>query len=124
MLGYWDMAQFNLQVGMMRMLPGLLLTGSGMAIMLTVLTTATMRTVPANLLPMASSIYNLTRRIGGNIGYVIVANQVSERTAFHRARLVDHVTPFDPTTTQALKGLTGKFVGSGLPQTVAQHDAL
>jgi hypothetical protein len=40
--------------------------------MLTVLTPATMRTVPVALLPMASSIYNLTRRIGGNIGYVIV----------------------------------------------------
>ena len=108
MLGYFDMAHFNLNVGGMRMLPGLLLTGSGMAIMLTVLTTATMRTVPAALLPMASSIYNMTRRIGGNIGYVIVANQVTERTAFHRARLVDHVTLFDPTTTQALKGLTGE----------------
>ncbi len=124
MLGYWDMAHFNLQVGIMRMLPGLLLTGSGMAIMLTVLTTATMRTVPANLLPMASSIYNLTRRIGGNIGYVVVANQVAERAAFHRARLAEHITPFDPTTTQVLKGLTGKFVGSGLPQSIAQHDAL
>jgi DHA2 family multidrug resistance protein len=72
MLGYFDLAHFNLQAGSMHMLPGLRLTGAGTAVMLTVLTPATMRTVPVALLPMASSIYNLTRRIGGNIGYVIV----------------------------------------------------
>jgi hypothetical protein len=47
---------------------------------------------------------------------------VTQRTTLHRRGLVDHVTLFDPNTTQALKGLTGKFVGSGLPQTVAQRD--
>jgi DHA2 family multidrug resistance protein len=124
MAGYFDMAHFNLQVGGIRMLPGLVLTGAGMAIMLTVLTTATISTVPVALMPMASSIFTLTRRFGGSVGYALVANQLDYRTAHHRAHLAEHITPFDPVTVQALKGLSSKFYGSGLPQTVSQHDAL
>jgi hypothetical protein len=44
-----------------------------------------------------------------------VANQVTERTALHRAHLADHITPFDPHTTQVLKGLTGMLFVIGLP---------
>jgi hypothetical protein len=35
----------------------------------------------------ASSLYTLSRRIGGNLGCAFVANQLLHRTAFHHARL-------------------------------------
>jgi MFS transporter, DHA2 family, multidrug resistance protein len=53
-----------------------------------------------------------------------VANQVAHRTAFHRARLVEHLTPYDAATAQALDGLTGRLASSGLAPGVVEGSAL
>lgn len=124
MVGYFDMARFNLEVGGREMLPALLLTGAGMTFMFSVASAATMRTMPLALLGAASGVYTLARRVGGNIGYAFVASQVTQRTAFHRARLVEHVTPYDTSTHQAVDGLTGRLAGTGIPPGVAEDSAL
>ncbi len=125
MLGYLDMAGFTLDVGLRQMLPGFLLTGAGMSFMFGPMSAIVMRTVPLPLLTAASSLFTLGRRIGGNMGYAFVASQVEHRAAFHRARLVDHVTPYDVGTTQALDGLTGRLAaGSGLAPGMAEDSAL
>ncbi len=49
---------------------------------------------------------------------------MEHRTVFHRARLVDHVTPYDTATSQALDGLTGRLVSGGLPPGVAEDSAI
>ncbi len=124
-IGYLDMSGFTLDVGLPQMLPSFLLTGAGMSIMFGPLSTVVMRTVPLTMIAAASSIYTLGRRIGGNVGYAFVASQVDSRSAFHRARLVDHVTPYDVSTTQALDGLTGRLAtGAGLPPGVAEDSAI
>ncbi|HEY7494469.1 MAG TPA: DHA2 family efflux MFS transporter permease subunit [Candidatus Tectomicrobia bacterium] len=122
--GYFDLAYLTLEADMWRMLPGLLLTGAGMAFVFTAMSAAVMRTIPAPLLAAATGLYTLSRRIGGNMGYAFVANQIAHRTTFHRARLVDHLTPYDVWTTQALEGLTGRLSSSGLPPGVTEDSAL
>ena len=102
MAGYLDMSNFNLDVGWQRMLPGLLMTGGGMAFLFSVLSASTMRTVPPAMLTAAAGLFTLSRRIGGNIGYAFVANQITHRSTFHEARLVDHLTPYDSGAMQAL----------------------
>ncbi len=125
MWGYLDMAGFNLETDFARMLPGFLLTGAGMSFMFGPMSAVVMRTVPLIMLTSASSLFTLFRRIGGNLGYAFVASQVAHRTVFHRARLVDHVTPYDTATSQALDGITGRLVtGSGLPPGVAEDSAI
>jgi DHA2 family multidrug resistance protein len=84
-----------------------------------------MRSVPLTMIGAASSLYTLGRRIGGNMGYALVASQVEHRTVFHRARLVDHLTAYDVRTHQALDGLTGRLTTSGgLPPGVAEDSAI
>lgn len=124
-VGYLDMSGFTLDVGLPQMLPSFLLTGAGMSIMFGPLSAVVMRTVPLPMIAAASGLYTLGRRIGGNVGYAFVASQVDSRSAFHRARLVDHVTPYDVGTHQALDGLTGRLAtGSGLPPGVAEDSAM
>jgi DHA2 family multidrug resistance protein len=53
-----------------------------------------------------------------------VANQISHRSTFHEARLVDHLTPYDAGTIQALDGLTGRLASHGLAPGVAEQSAL
>ena len=124
MAGYLDMSRFTLDVGWQRMLPGLLMTGGGMAFLFSVLSAATMRTMPPALLTAAAGLFTLSRRIGGNIGYAFVANQISHRSTFHEARLVDHLTPYDADTMQALDGLTGRLASHGLAPGIAEQSAL
>lgn len=125
MWGYIDMSGFNLEASFMRMLPGFLLTGAGMSFMFGPMSAVVMRTVPLMLLTSAASLFTLFRRIGGNVGYAFVASQVEHRTVFHRARLVDHVTPYDTATSQALDGLTGRLAaGGGLPPGIAEDSAI
>jgi DHA2 family multidrug resistance protein len=58
------------------------------------------------------------------MGYAFVASQIDHRAAVHRARLVDHVTPYDISTAQTLDGLTGRLAAHGLPPGVAEDSAL
>ena len=124
MAGYLDMSNFNLNVGWQRMLPGLLMTGGGMAFLFSVLSASTMRTVPPAMLTAAAGLFTLSRRIGGNIGYAFVANQITHRSTFHEARLVDHLTPYDSGAMQALDGIAGSLATQGLPPGVAEQGAL
>ena len=125
MWGYLDMSGFNLETSYMQMLPGFLLTGAGMSFMFGPMAAVVMRTVPLMQLTSASSLFTLFRRIGGNLGYAFVASQVAHRTVFHRARLADHVTPYDTATAQALDSLTGRLAsGGGLPPGIAEDSAI
>lgn len=94
-------------------------------IVVTALVAAVMRSVPLPLMTAASSLFTLGRRVGGNVGYAFVASQVDHRAAFHRARLVDHVTPYDLNTSLRLDGLSGSFAASnGLPPGVVEANAV
>ncbi|MEE8290163.1 MAG: DHA2 family efflux MFS transporter permease subunit, partial [Candidatus Tectomicrobia bacterium] len=125
MLGYFDLAGLTLEAGWPQLLPGMLLTGAGMSFMFGTMSAAVMRTVPLPLLTAAASLNTLGRRVGGNIGYAFVASQIDHRSALHRLRLVDHVTPYDVSTMRVLDGLTARLAtGSGLPPGVAEESAL
>jgi len=124
MFGYFDLAHLTLEVGPTQLLPGLLLTGAGMSCMFGTMSASVMRTVPRPMLTAASGLYTLFRRIGGNMGYAFVASQLAHRTAFHRARLIDHLTPYDPGPNFALDNLTARLAGNGLPPGAATDSAL
>jgi MFS transporter, DHA2 family, multidrug resistance protein len=124
MAGYFHMSHFTLHVGGLEMLPGLLLSGAGMAFTFSAMSAAVMRTVPVALLTAASSLYTLSRRIGGNLGYAFAANLIIHRTAFHHARLAEHLTPYNSTTMQVVDGLAGQLASRGLPPGVAEDSTL
>jgi MFS transporter, DHA2 family, multidrug resistance protein len=124
MLGYFHLAHLTLEADQGHLLPGFLLTGAGMSFMFGPMSAVVMRTVPRHMLTSASGLYTLARRIGGNLGYALVASQVAHRAAFHRARLADHVTPYDLGTSQALENLTGRLASGGLPPGVATDSAV
>jgi MFS transporter, DHA2 family, multidrug resistance protein len=124
MWGYFYMAHFTLEVGWWHILPGMLLTGSGMALTFSIMSATCMRTIPPALLTAATGLYTLSRRIGGNLGYAFAASQIPYRTTVHRGHLVEHLTPYDGGMLHTLDGLTGRLASSGLPPGVAEQSAL
>ncbi len=91
---FYDLSHLSLGVGVWNMVPILLIMGAGMPFMFVTISTVAVSTVSPSNMTEASSFYTLTRRVGGNIGYALVATLVARRTQFHRVHLVEHVTDY------------------------------
>ncbi len=98
MWSYYDLTQLSVLAGYSDLVPALLIMGIGMPAMFIPLSTVSMSTVDRRLMTDASSLYTLARRIGGNIGYSVVAVLLDRGVTIHRVRLAEHISLLDPTT--------------------------
>lgn len=116
LLTYWayiEMSNFYLDIGFRNVLYPFFILGAGNAFLFVTLTTASLSTIDRRWTTDASSLYTLARRIGGNVGYAVVATLVERRGAFHRVRLVEHVTPFSPATRATYSKMTAAMANTG-----------
>ncbi len=118
------MARFTLGVDFGTVLWPRIYMGVGMGMLFIPLTTLTIAGIRKEDMGNATAVYNLIRNIGGSIGIAIVTTMVSRRAQFHQARLVDHLTPFDPL--YALRSQQGAVLlqQRGLDSASAQHGGL
>lgn len=118
------MARFTLGVDFGTVLWPRIYMGVGMGMLFIPLTTLTIAGIRKEDMGNATAVYNLIRNIGGSIGIAIVTTMVSRRAQFHQARLVDHLTPFDPL--YALRSQQGAVLlqQRGLDPASAQHGGL
>lgn len=75
-------------------------------------------------MPSASSLFNMTRNLGGSIGIALLATALSTREHFHSARLGESITSFSLATQQRLDQMTQAFVGQGFDPANAADKAL
>jgi MFS transporter, DHA2 family, multidrug resistance protein len=61
----------------------------------------------------ASSLYTLSRRVGGNIAYAVLATLIARRTQYHRARLMESVTGLSPAYLLLSAGFKTQLVHHG-----------
>ena len=97
--------------------------GAGMPFIFVTLTTVSLSNVPKAAMTDASSLYTLTRTVGGNVGYALVATLVANGTQAHRALLVQHVNPANPAYQQFHAGAAAGLVSRGLDPVAAGHTA-
>jgi DHA2 family multidrug resistance protein len=93
---YTDLSKLSLATGSANLIPLLLIMGAGMPFMFVTLSSVSLSTVPRHEMTEASSIYTLTRTVGGNIGYALIATLVARGRQIHRAVLTTHVSLTDP----------------------------
>jgi DHA2 family multidrug resistance protein len=121
---FYDLAHLTLDVGVWNLVPILLIMGAGMPFMFVTLSTVSLSTVDRSDMTDASSFYTLTRRVGGNIGYALVATIIARRTQFHRVRLVEHVSPLSLAFRHYQSSATTLLAHRGLSLHGAAHSAL
>jgi DHA2 family multidrug resistance protein len=92
---YYDLSRLSLAAGFWNLVPTLLVMGIGMPFMFVTLSTLSLSTIPRADMTDASSLYTLARRIGGNIGYALVATMVARGQQIHRVQLVANITPYN-----------------------------
>jgi DHA2 family multidrug resistance protein len=123
----WAMHQLghlNANVGFWNLAPILVLMGLGMPFMFVTLTTVSVSTVPREYITDASSLYTLSRRVGGNIGYALLATIVDRRSQLHRAQLVGTFSATNPIFLQSRSQLSLLLAHrGGVPSMVAPQVA-
>ena len=118
---YYDLARLSLDAGFWNLVPTLLIMGIGMPFMFVTLTTLSLSTVPRADMTDASGLYTLARRIGGNIGYALVATLVARGQQIHRVQLVAHITPYNSNLTDFQRQAAGFLDQAGLNPAAIKH---
>ena len=121
---FYDLAHLSLDVGVWNLVPILLIMGAGMPFMFVTLSTVSLSTVDRSDMTEASSFYTLTRRVGGNIGYALVATVIARRTQFHRARLVEYVSNYNANFRSLFNSAASALAHRGLNLLAAKQSAL
>jgi len=73
-----------------------IIQGCGMGLLFVPLTTTTMDPIALPEMGYATSIYSLTRNLGGSIGIAFATTMLARRAQFHQNVLVAHLTPSSP----------------------------
>lgn len=72
-----------------------------------------MHGIPSADTASASSLYNMVRNLGGSVGIALLSTTLSDRAAFHAARLGEGVTAYDRATLERLDGLGAMLLAQG-----------
>jgi DHA2 family multidrug resistance protein len=72
----------------------------------------------------ASSLFNMTRNLGGSVGIALLSTALTNREHFHSARLGESISSYSAATQQRLDQMTGTFVANGIDPVTAGNQAL
>ena len=111
---YYDLAHLSLEAGFWNLAPMLLIMGVGMPLMFVTTSTVSLSSIPHADMTDASSLYTLSRRIGGNIGYALVATLVSRETQTHHAYLAGNINPYNSNYSRFQSETMSKLLHSGI----------
>ena len=118
---YYDLAHLSLEAGFWNLAPMLLIMGIGMPLMFVTTSTVSLSSIPHADMTDAASLYTLSRRIGGNIGYALVATLVSRGVQTHRTYLSANINPFNSNYSQFQAEATSKLLHSGMSPMAAKQ---
>ncbi len=98
-----------------------ILQGCGMGFLFVPLTTTTMDPIPLPEMGFATSIYSLTRNIGGSIGIALATTLIERRGQFHQNILGMHITSATQGVQQFLTGAQSLLAQRGVNPANAGH---
>ena len=120
----FGLANITLDAGWTQFLwPGVI-RGGATVLMYLPLTLAAVGGIPKRDIASASAFLSLTRQLGGSIGIAILATLLIRRTDFHRAVLIEKVTPYSTDTQDRLSVFAGVFQNTGSSVADAAHQGL
>ena len=88
------------------------------------MSTLTLATIRRDKLVNATAVYSMMRNIGGSVGIAVITTLLAQRSQFHQATLVSHITPWDPATQARLTRWASHFVTQGSDAFTAERRAV
>ncbi len=80
--------------------------------------------LPANKTNQGSALMNVARNLGGSIGISVANVELTQRTQFHQARLVENTIPSSPAFQSTLQQMTHYFTQRGASASAAHDQAM
>ena len=120
----FQLANITPQTGTEELFWPLVERGAVTVLMFLPLSLATLGPLPKQDISAGSGFYNLTRQLGGSVGIAVLTTLLDRREAFHRAVLVEKVSPYNLETHQRLDLLTEALQSRGIDAATAYQQAL
>lgn len=120
----WMHAQLTTQSGTGDMLWPVVVRGFATGCMFVPLATTALAGLSGRDMAQGSAIFNLTRQLGGSVGIAILANELTRRSAIHRATLVEHLGRGDPQVMARLAATARGLMARGMDALMAKQQAL
>lgn len=111
--GLWYLSQINLNAGYWNIFLPQFIQGFSMGFVFVPLTTITHDAIAKRDMGNATSIFNVTRNIGGGIGIAAVTTIVARATQTNINVLGANVTPYSGTAQRLMQQATGLFMSNG-----------
>src|SRR5487761_2617974 len=90
-----------------------IIQGAGMALFFIPLVTLGISGLGAERIAAASGLFNFARITAGSFGTSIMTTWWDRRASLHHAQLAEHISPYDPTSVQALASLHANGLAAG-----------
>ena len=120
----FDLSGLNLNSGYWNILRPQIFQGIALSFLFIPLMAASMAHISKERMGNATSIFNLTRNIGGSLGIALMTTFLARRGQVHQNHLVSHITAGDLRTRQMLAGLASRFHSAGSDSYTASRKAL
>jgi MFS transporter, DHA2 family, multidrug resistance protein len=98
-------SHFNTNADIETLMIPTIIQGISMAVFFIPLITLALSGLSPARIPGASGLFNFTRITAGSFGASIATTFWDRRASFHHAQLVERITAYDPTSTQALSNM-------------------
>src|SRR6478752_7235937 len=112
--GTWRMTYLNADWDFYELLVPQILRGVSLMLCMVPINNLALGTLPPHKLKNASGLFNLTRNLGGAVGLAVINTVLTDRNAFHYARLSEHVAWSNPEAVTRLDNLTHTMAQHGL----------
>jgi len=123
-LSMFMMSRYNLNISFWDAVYPRIVMGVGLAFLFVPIATVTVSFMRPEQIGTATGIFNLMRNIGGSFGIAMVTTVLARRAQFHQARLVEHISPYDPRFQALARAAIARFVADGQSLYTAQKQAL
>ncbi len=119
-----QLSGLTLDAGFWNILTPLIFLGMGMPFVFVTLSTVTLTSVSPADATAAAGLFTLARRLGGNIGFALLATLIERRSAFHRITLIPHISNLNETFLTYRAGLEAKLMRAQMDPYTASVKAL
>ena len=121
--GMYMMATLTLEANFWQVMFPRFVQGLGIGLTFVPLSTVALGAVPLADLGHASGLFNFIRTIGGSIGIAAMATFLERGAQAHQARLVGHVSLYEPAVWQRYQDHVAMFVTRGADPATAEQQA-
>ncbi len=113
-LGTWRMTGLTADWDFYELLVPQVLRGASLMLCMVPINNIALGTLPPERLKNASGLFNLTRNLGGAVGLAVINTVLTDRNAFHYARLSESINWGDAEVGRRLSNMSANFTAHGV----------